>query len=116
MDGDVDTIGGQWCAIHADTLQAKRIGPIGATRTNYFDRAMDEASRRNNALGVRFVAPNPLDNEAEAHQVGLNIAGLLHLKKIRRGPDAGRYRTFWGTKTPVGLARTVARIMKGDPL
>lgn len=43
----VDTIGDNWCVVHQDTLRAKVIGPVGGRRTNYFDRAIEEADRRN---------------------------------------------------------------------
>ena len=46
----VDTIGGNWCVIHRETLRAKAIGPVGpgkARRVNYFDRALEEATKRN---------------------------------------------------------------------
>ena len=43
----VDTIGNVWCVIHRETLAAKRIGQVGASRANYFDSAIEEADRRN---------------------------------------------------------------------
>lgn len=43
----VDAIGRTWCVIHRDTLRAKAIGPVGGKRTNYFDRAIEEADKRN---------------------------------------------------------------------
>ena len=46
------------------------------------------------------------------HLIGVNLIGLLDLK-IKRN---GRVDTAWGDKTPVGLARTVRRIMEGDTL
>lgn len=43
----VDSIGRSWYVVHATTLRAKRIGPVRLKGTNYFDRAMQEAARRN---------------------------------------------------------------------
>ena len=43
----VDSIGPHWYVIHRESLEAKKIGVVGGRRTNYFDRAVDEADRRN---------------------------------------------------------------------
>lgn len=37
--------------IHRKSLRAKKIGVAGNQRTNYFDRAVEEAERRNRAEG-----------------------------------------------------------------
>lgn len=46
----VDYIGRFWFVIHRNNGRIKRIGPIGSPRINYFDRAMEEADRRNRSL------------------------------------------------------------------
>lgn len=44
----VNSISNAWYVCHAHTGRAKRIGRVGARgRINYFDRAMEEAVRRN---------------------------------------------------------------------
>lgn len=44
----VDTIGNTWYVIHSTTLRCKAIGRVGARAPyNYFDRAIEEADRRN---------------------------------------------------------------------
>lgn len=44
----VDSIGNTWYVIHGITLRAKAIGRVGARAPyNYFDRAIEEADRRN---------------------------------------------------------------------
>lgn len=47
----VNTIGASWAVIHAKTGRSKVIGPVVGVsrrrRPNYFDRAMEEADRRN---------------------------------------------------------------------
>lgn len=43
----VDSLGRHWYVVHSKTLRAKRIGPVGGKRTNYFDAALAEADRRN---------------------------------------------------------------------
>lgn len=44
----VNSIGKAWYVCHAHTGRAKHIGRVGARgRINYFDRAMEEAARRN---------------------------------------------------------------------
>lgn len=47
----VNTIGGAWAVIHGETGRSKVIGPVVGVsrrrRPNYFDRAMEEADRRN---------------------------------------------------------------------
>ena len=49
---------------------------------------------------------------AEDHNIGVNLVALLNLKL----KPNGRVDTAWGDKTPVGLARTVRRIMEGEDL
>lgn len=48
----VDSIGPHWYVIHRESLRAKKIGVAGSRRTNYFDRAVVEADRRNRAEGA----------------------------------------------------------------
>jgi|GEM_PF-5258920 len=55
-----------------------------------------------------------LDDDATADRIGQKLAQLLHLPRVLTGPDRGRYRTAWGSKTPAGLARTVARVLHED--
>ena len=45
-------------------------------------------------------------------RIGERIAELLWLEEEKRGPEAGRYKTRWGTKTPLGLSLTIKRIIK----
>lgn len=46
----VDAAGGYWYVCHLTSGRKKRIGRVGARAGyNYFDRAMDEAHRRNKA-------------------------------------------------------------------
>jgi len=52
----------------------------------------------------------PVDLDAQDTATGLKLAELLRLKM---GSD-GRYNTDWGTKTPMGLARCVQRIVQPD--
>lgn len=39
--------GRQWIIVNEKTLRSKKIGPVTGRGINYFDRAMDEAKRRN---------------------------------------------------------------------
>ncbi len=50
--------------------------------------------------------------EAEETRRGLMLAEVLRIKKARGEKD--RFDTEWGTKTALGLYRTVARIVAGD--
>lgn len=43
----VDSKYNSWYVVHSVTLRAKRIGFCNSRRTNFFDRAMEEAARRN---------------------------------------------------------------------
>lgn len=43
----VDAHSGCWYVVHRTTLCAKRIGPVGAKRANYYTQAIAEAKRRN---------------------------------------------------------------------
>jgi hypothetical protein len=56
------------------------------------------------AAVLTHIEPTPDRYEA----LGLAIAELLHL---RRDKESGRYATSWGTKSPEGLGRTVARLV-----
>jgi len=51
-------------------------------------------------------------NTLEAEQIGLRLIEVLQLPRIRSGPEKGRVRTAWGTKTPTGLALVVKRMIK----
>lgn len=51
----------------------------------------------------------PID-EAEEMRRGELLAAVLNLPKLRSEP--GRYFTSWGSKTPLGLYRTVKRIIE----
>jgi hypothetical protein len=50
-------------------------------------------------------------SEEQEKQIGTAIARLLKLPKIRSGHDKGRYNTIIGTKTELGLARTILNKM-----
>jgi hypothetical protein len=83
----VDTIGNVWCVIHRERLTAKAIGRVSKGRgTNYFDRAMEEANRRNAALkGVSM-------EKAKQAEIAADLIDSLRkdvLGKIERGeiPD-----------------------------
>lgn len=53
----VDCIGRAWYVIHKDTGRKRRIGrvcgfvPVSTRAPNYFERAMEEAARRNRKEG-----------------------------------------------------------------
>lgn len=49
--------------------------------------------------------------EQEEIRRGELLAEVLHLRPIRIGEETGRYRTTWGSKTALGLFRTVERII-----
>jgi hypothetical protein len=51
-------------------------------------------------------------DETEETQRGELIVQLLNLKPSRRDGEAGRVDTEWGTKTPLGLYRTLKRIIE----
>lgn len=46
------------------------------------------------------------------HLTGLEIIRALNLRVIRSGDQKGRVETDGGTKTPVGLARTIRAILE----
>ena len=51
-------------------------------------------------------------DDATAEQLGAKLAEVL---KLRCDPDhSDRWQTTWGTKTNIGLARSVARIVIGE--
>lgn len=51
----------------------------------------------------------PLTEQEETRR-GEMLALVLQLQKSQAEP--GRYRTDWGTKTPLGIFRTVKRIVE----
>lgn len=57
-----------------------------------------------------------LNDDSVANIVGNMIVDELHLKPIRRGQsliefEGKRYKTSGGSKTAIGVARTIVRIM-----
>jgi hypothetical protein len=64
-------------------------------------------------VGCVFSRVGNLNDDTEATRIGKNIAKLLGLRMLTR---EGRYDTSVGTKTPAGLARTLARVMAGEEL
>ena len=58
-------------------------------------------------------AHTPVDEQEETRR-GALLAEVLALKPIRNSESGenGRYRTHWGTKTELGLYRTVKRIIE----
>jgi len=50
------------------------------------------------------------NNNAHLSRVGKRIANILMLKQDKQG----LYNTTWGTKTDIGLYRTVKRIIDED--
>ena len=50
--------------------------------------------------------------EDQEREVGEVIAQALYLKKDRIYPD--RYKTDWGTKTALGLFRTLRHIIEAE--
>lgn len=58
----------------------------------------------------QFLDRRDNSEDRKDHMIGVNLIALLDLKLKRNG----RVDTAWGDKTPVGLARTVRRIMEGD--
>ena len=59
-------------------------------------------------LDLEFADQTP--DTRRDHSIGVNLIALLDLKLKTNG----RVDTAWGDKTPVGLARTVRRIMDGE--
>lgn len=51
-----------------------------------------------------------LDEDNEDTSIGLSLIAILQLKV----KPNGRVDTKWGDKTPMGLARTVKRILEED--
>ena len=52
---DTSTPHGHWRIINAYTGRTVKIGPAGTGRTNYYDKAIDEANRRNAAIAKEKV-------------------------------------------------------------
>jgi predicted deacylase len=51
-------------------------------------------------------------SEPEKEVIGKKIAEMLYLRKSQE--EHGRFRTSWGTKTPVGIFETIRRL--GDEI
>lgn len=51
------------------------------------------------------------DDDAEAARIGQDLALLF---RLRRDPEhKDRWKTAWGTKTDIGLSRTVLAFLEG---
>jgi hypothetical protein len=60
------------------------------------------------------IAAQAEPSEDEERERGHTIAAILQLKQINSPEwDAPRYHTEWGSKTAVGLARTLGAILTG---
>lgn len=52
-------------------------------------------------------------DDKHAERVGLKLAEVLNLHPVK-GFIPARYASAYGTKTAIGLARTVARILQSE--
>lgn len=52
----------------------------------------------------------PRLSDEQAEKYGEQIAEVFHMRVDHDHPD--RYKTWWGTKTPVGVYRTALRLVK----
>ena len=76
-----------------------------------------DALRTSIACSVLRDSALPDISEEEETRRGEILVSLLNLKPIRPpepGSDAPRYRTEWGSKTALGLFRTVDGIITGE--
>lgn len=53
-----------------------------------------------------------LTKDPKGTDIGSYLALLLGLEAIKSGPDKGRYKTSWGSKTALGLYLTVKRVIE----
>lgn len=77
----------EWGIIHTESGKTKKIGPARMRGINYFDRAMEEANRRNlailrkipltNELATRVIAENPSFVSAEDEGSEQEMARLV---------------------------------------
>ena len=56
------------------------------------------------------------EHEQKLHNAGTEIAKLLNLRKIGSFKQKGRYATAFGTKSEVGIARSVLRVLSENNL
>lgn len=63
-------------------------------------------------MNMLLVAKEIRENDAVAEKVGEKIAAVFHLKKDANQPD--RWKTVWGNKTNIGVARTMLRLMEEE--
>jgi len=52
-------------------------------------------------------------NDGKDFLIGQNIVTLLNLEVVETVNGQNRYNTFWGTKSEIGLARSLRRIIEG---
>ena len=50
-------------------------------------------------------------NDEVAERFGGELIVIFQLPRIRTGNDKGRIKTVWGTKSDMGLARTLVRLL-----
>ena len=73
------------------------------------------AALRAEAQPAGIDTPATPESAARLELIGEAVAREFRLPRIRRGPDAGRYRlASFGTKTPQGLGAVVSRLVS-DP-
>ena len=81
----------------------------GAQRRNAKHAAIFEDAKPGARFDAGWDTGDPLSEQEQARR-GELIADTLQLRKSHAEP--GRYCTDWGTKTPLGLYRTVKRIVE----
>ncbi len=59
---------------------------------------------------TKGASAKPLDENEEYKQIGEEIIKVFHLKADK---DTGFVQTLWGTKSAIGLGKTIERIIKG---
>ena len=45
-------------------------------------------------------------------KIGLEIAQMLNIKKVKSESGSLRFNTIWGAKSEIGLARSIKRIFE----
>lgn len=85
-------------------------------RTTILNNLISEASRLHDVVSWSWSyepateVSDRLESDEVAEALGIQLADMLGLTPIRQGEQKGRFQTRYGTKTYIGLARTLARV------
>ena len=108
--GDMQYTGSHWRIVNADTGKTKKMGPVGAVRSNYFDAAKREAARRNHAHHKQRFLTNPKPFQSQTPVADEIARQSRHAQELA---DTHK-RSYILTTEAISPTRRVVHIRAGD--